>query len=602
MQPNLLSIQDLTLSFPHPEGRFEAVSHVSFGLDPGRSLGIVGESGSGKSLTALSILNLLPPAASVDSGSLHYYNDQTGHVDLLQASPGEIRNIRGNHISMIFQEPMTSLNPVYTCGDQVVEIMRNHRPYSRQQARAKALEWFGEVELPQPERIFRSYPHELSGGQRQRVMIAMAISCEPRLLIADEPTTALDVTIQQSILSLLQHLKERYGMGLIFISHDLAVVSGVADAVAVMYQGRMVEKGPRQQVIRRPANSYTQGLIACRPPLDHRPERLQTLAHFSSGRTATPIKRSTGSSRSGSTTREKTTPTGKTGIKGKATQTGETRDTEKTSSPEQDALKQHKPVFTLQELSKDFALKTNFWGRPVQQLRALDRISLDIRKGETLGLVGESGSGKSTLARVLLNLIPPDEGRLLFKGNELAHFSKSDLRAFRQQVQIVFQDPYSTLNPRISVGSMISEPLHYYRFYPGKRQRKDRVMELLESVRLDAGFYSRYPHELSGGQRQRVAIARVLALNPEFLICDEAVSALDVSIQAEILNLLQDLKQQFNLTYVFITHDFSVVRFMSDRIAVMKDGRVVETGASGELFRAPADPYTRRLLESIPSV
>jgi len=616
MQPNMLSIQDLTLSFPHPEGRFEAVSHLSLGLDPGRSLGIVGESGSGKSLTALSILNLLPPAARVDSGSIHYYHDQTGHVDLLQASPGQIRNIRGNHISMIFQEPMTSLNPVYTCGDQVMEIMRNHRPWSRRQARAKALEWFAEVELPQPERIFRSYPHELSGGQRQRVMIAMAVSCEPRLLIADEPTTALDVTIQQSILSLLQQLKERYGMSLIFISHDLAVVSDVADEVAVMYGGRMVEEGPRQQVIRHPVNAYTRGLIACRPPLDHQPERLQTLADFSSGRRATPIKRSPGSSRSGQPPKEKAPPTrkkapaetsadkptGSPSAKTTESISGQTRPTGKGSSPEQDILEQQKPVFTLQELSKDFTLKANFWGRPLQQLRALDQISLDIRKGETLGLVGESGSGKSTLARVLLNLIPPDEGRLLFKGNDLAHFSKSDLRAFRQQVQIVFQDPYSTLNPRISVGSMISEPLHYYRFYPGKRQRKDRVMELLESVRLDAGFYSRYPHELSGGQRQRVAIARVLALNPEFLVCDEAVSALDVSIQAEILNLLQDLKQQFSLTYVFITHDFSVVRFMSDRIAVMKEGRVVETGASAELFRAPADPYTRRLLESIPSV
>jgi len=585
MQGSLLSIQDLTVSFPHPQGRFEAVSHVSFDLRPGQSLGIVGESGSGKSLTALSILNLLPSAARVDGGSVHYYHPQGGPVDLLKASSRQIRDIRGNHISMIFQEPMTSLNPVYTCGDQVVEIMLNHRPWSRQQARAKAMEWFGEVELPQPERIFKSYPHELSGGQRQRVMIAMAISCEPRLLIADEPTTALDVTIQQSILSLLQQLKERYGMSLIFISHDLAVVSGVADEVAVMYQGRMVEMGPRQQVIRRPANPYTQGLIACRPPLDHRPERLQTLADFTSGRTAAPITRSSGSSRKGKSTKKKESPT-----------------TEKATFAKANTLKPREPFFTLQDLSKDFALKTNFWGRPVQQLRALDKINMDIRKGETLGLVGESGSGKSTLARVLLNLIPHDEGRLLFKGNELASFSKKDLRAFRQQVQIVFQDPYSTLNPRISIGSMISEPLYYYRLYTGKKQRKDRVMELLESVRLDAGFYSRYPHELSGGQRQRVAIARVLALNPEFLICDEAVSALDVSIQAEILNLLQDLKQQFNLTYVFITHDFSVVRFMSDRIAVMKEGRVVETGASAELFRSPSDPYTRRLLESIPSV
>ena len=590
MQPSLLSIQDLTVSFPHPQGRFEAVSHVSFDLEWGRSLGIVGESGSGKSLTALSILNLLPPAARVDGGEVQYYQEQTGQLDLLKASPDQIRNIRGNHISMIFQEPMTSLNPVYTCGDQVVEIMRNHRSWSHEQARARAIEWFGEVELPQPERIFRSYPHELSGGQRQRVMIAMAISCEPRLLIADEPTTALDVTIQRSILSLLQDLKARYGMSLIFISHDLAVVSGIADDVAVMYQGRMVEKGARQQVIRRPANDYTRGLIACRPPLDHRPERLKTLADFSAGREASPITRSKGVSSEGMS------------AKRKAPATGNFPPTERASSEMGEAARAQQPIFTLHDLSKDFALKTNFWGKPVEKLRALDQISLDIQEGETLGLVGESGSGKSTLARVLLNLIRPDAGHLYYKGNDTGRFSKNDLRAFRQQVQIVFQDPYSTLNPRISVGSMISEPLYYYGYYPNKKQRKDRVVELLESVRLDAGYSSRYPHELSGGQRQRVAIARVLALNPEFLICDEAVSALDVSIQAEILNLLQDLKQQFNLTYVFITHDFSVVRFMSDRIAVMKDGRVVETGDSEELFRSPADAYTRRLLESIPSV
>jgi len=611
MQRPLLSIQDLTVSFPHPGGRFEAVSHVSFELAFGRSLGLVGESGSGKSLTALSILNLLPPAARVDADTVDYYPEQGGPVNLLEASSAQIRNIRGNQISMIFQEPMTSLNPVYTCGDQVMEIMRNHRPYSRQQARDKAIEWFGEVELPQPERIFKSYPHELSGGQRQRVMIAMAISCEPRLLIADEPTTALDVTIQRSILSLLQQLKDRYGMSLVFISHDLAVVSGVADEVAVMYQGRVVEMGSRQQVIRRPANPYTQGLIACRPPLDHRPGRLQTLADFSSGREASPIKRS-GGSPTGKTGKRKgpaagkkraeETPAERTSIEAKQSISDEMSSTEDAAHPKKDYHIQPQPVFSLQDLSRDFALKTNFWGKPVQQLRALDRVNLDIREGETLGLVGESGSGKSTLARVLLNLIHPDEGRLIYRGKDTASFSKKEMRTFRQQVQIVFQDPYSTLNPRISVGSMISEPLYYYGICPGKKQRKERVVELLDSVALGAGFYSRYPHELSGGQRQRVAIARVLALNPEFLVCDEAVSALDVSIQAEILNLLQDLKQQFNLTYVFITHDFSVVRFMSDRIAVMKQGRVVETGASDDLFRAPSDPYTQRLLESIPSV
>jgi peptide/nickel transport system ATP-binding protein len=471
---------------------------------------------------------------------------------------------------MIFQEPMTSLNPVYTCGYQVMEAILNHRSYSRTEARDLAVGWFAEVELPEPERIFTSYPHELSGGQRQRVMIAMAVSCEPRLLIADEPTTALDVTIQRSILTLLEQLKERYNMSLIFISHDLAVVSGIADEVAVMHQGAVVEQGHRQQVIHHPRNGYTRGLIACRPPLDYRPERLKTLADYTSGGTA-----------------------------GDAPSPSD-RAASKTTEEHERSKKQ--VVFSLQKVSKDFALKTNFWGRAVEHLRALDQVSLDLRQGETLGLVGESGSGKSTLARLLLYLIRPEEGSLMYKGQDMAYFGRKDMQHFRQQVQIIFQDPYSTLNPRMSVGSMISEPLRYYGLYAGRKERRDRVVELLESVRLGAEYHSRYPHELSGGQRQRVAIARVLALNPEFIICDEAVSALDVSIQAEILNLLQDLKQQFDLTYVFITHDFSVVRFMSDRIAVMKDGRVVETGASDDLFSHPSEPYTRRLLESIPSV
>jgi peptide/nickel transport system ATP-binding protein len=563
----LLSIRNLTVSFPLQQGRHEAVSDVSFDLERGASLGIVGESGSGKSLTALSILHLLPPASRVDSGSIHYRAEEAPPVDMLQAGQKQIQSIRGRHISMIFQEPMTSLNPVHTCGEQVREMMLNHMDYTRKQAKEKAIEWFREVELPQPGRIFNSYPHELSGGQRQRVMIAMAISCQPRLLIADEPTTALDVTIQQSILQLLQKLRERYQMSLIFISHDLGVVSSVADEVAVMYQGKIVEHGPRHQVIHEPTDDYTRGLIACRPPIDHKPQRLFTLMDFSQNveREAAPASPPAGD-----------------------------------ADPQKDG--NASMIFELKDLSKYFALETNFFGRPVQTLQALDRVSLGIPKGQTLGLVGESGSGKSTLARVLLQLIRPDGGSMMYKGNDVSVFGKKTMRNFRQQVQIVFQDPYSTLNPRLSVGSMIAEPLVYYRYVENRRDRKDRVVELLDNVRLGGDYYHRYPHELSGGQRQRVAIARVLALNPEFVILDEAVSALDVSIQAEILNLLQDLKRQYNLTYVFITHDFSVVRFMSDTIAVMKQGRIIETGDSEQLFRSPASDYTRKLLESIPSL
>jgi len=567
MAQPLLSIRDLTVRFPLDQGHHDAVKEVSFDLERGASLGIVGESGSGKSLTALSILNLLPSSSRVAGGSIRYFPEEAPPVDILQAEPRQVQDIRGRHIAMIFQEPMTSLNPVHTCGEQVCEIMLNHMDYSRKEAKNKAIEWFAEVELPRPGRIFNSYPHELSGGQRQRVMIAMAVSCEPRLLIADEPTTALDVTIQRSILRLLQKLRQRYQMSLIFISHDLGVVSGVADRVAVMYQGRIVEQGPRQQVIHNPSHAYTRGLIACRPPVDHKPERLYTLHDFAQEppQEHPPVSRPA----------KKAAPSYKGGAS---------------------------MIFELKALSKYFALQTNFFGRAVQRLQALDGVNLGIRQGQTMGLVGESGSGKSTLARILLQLIRPDEGGLYYKGEEVSGFGKKEMRTFRQQVQIVFQDPYSTLNPSLSVGKMIGEPLAYYRYVTRRRERKERVIELLENVRLGADFYHRYPHELSGGQRQRVAIARVLALNPEFVILDEAVSALDVSIQAEILNLLQELKRQYNLTYVFITHDFSVVRFMSDTIAVMKQGRIIETGDSEQLFRSPVSDYTRKLLESIPSL
>jgi peptide/nickel transport system ATP-binding protein len=568
MAPLLLKVRNLTVGFPQsPEYPQKAVDQVSFDLEKGRSIGIVGESGSGKSLTALAVLNLLPTGARLEGGEIWYDQEGQPPIDMLSSSQAALRGIRGNHISMIFQEPMTSLNPVHRCGDQVVEVIMNHLPVSRQQARQKVLEWFGEVELPGPERIYRSYPHELSGGQRQRVMIAMAVSCEPRLLIADEPTTALDVTIQRSILALLDRLKRRYGMSLIFISHDLAVVCGVADKIAVMYEGRMVEQGTRERVIHSPSSAYTKGLIACKPPLDHRPARLYTLRDFSSG----PSVPDAGSRHA---------------------------ETHPVTAGENELP----PFFEFKGLSKHFALKTNFFGRPTRRLTAIDDVSLSISKGQTLGLVGESGSGKSTMARLLLRLLLPDEGTLFFKGRDMEEFGKKALRRFRQRVQIVFQDPYSTLNPRMSAGSMIEEPLVYYRYYSGRKERMDRVGELLEQVKLGADFYNRYPHELSGGQRQRVAIARVLALNPEFLILDEAVSALDVSIQAEILNLLQELKRLYDLTYVFITHDFSVVRFMSDRIAVMKEGKIIETGESDRLFSSPASDYTRKLLESIPSL
>lgn len=570
MNDLLLSIENLTIGFPSNQGNFYATKDVSLEIATGKSIGIVGESGSGKSITALSVLNLLPPSATVFSGKINYRMEKDHWVDILKADPKLIRSIRGRHISMIFQEPMTSLNPVYTCGDQVSEIMIRHLDYSHRKAREKAEQLFREVELPNPGRIFESYPHELSGGQRQRVMIAMAISCDPGLLIADEPTTALDVTIQNSILGLLKGLKQRYGMSLIFISHDLAVVSEVADEMAVMYNGRIVEKGTREQIIHSPVNAYTRGLIACKPPLGRRPERLYTLADFMElERQDSPAK---------------------------------ARVKDAKGDRKKDFGQEPSRIFSLHDVSKAFPLKKNFFGKTTESLPAINNISLEIFQGETLGVVGESGSGKSTLARILMKLLSFDQGNILFKGKDFTRFTRSNMRAFRQKVQIIFQDPYSTLNPRLSAGKMISEPLQYYGYYKNRQERRQRTLELLNDVRLGEDFLNRYPHELSGGQRQRVAIARVLALNPEFIICDEAVSALDVSIQAEVLNLLQDLKKRYHLTYVFITHDFSVVRFMSDRVAVMKDGNIIEIGESDRVFDSPENDYTRKLLSSIPAI
>jgi peptide/nickel transport system ATP-binding protein len=570
MNNPFLSINDLTLSFPSQSGKFYALENISLDIYDGHSVGIVGESGSGKSITALSILNLLPPSARVEEGHIYYTDEAGARIDLLRAGQRRIREIRGKHISMIFQEPMTSLNPVYTCGDQVMEIMIRHLGYSRKEARKRAKELFSEVELPRPSRILKSYPHELSGGQRQRVMIAMAISCDPGLLIADEPTTALDVTIQKSILKLLQNLKARYGMSLIFISHDLAVVSGIADEIAVMYKGKIVEKGDKNKIIHSPENAYTQGLIACKPPLDKKPERLYTLADF--------------------------LEEGRDKVKRRVS--GENN----AIYPSWELRQGSSVLFNLHHVYKSFPLKKNLLGAAIESLPAINDVSLQIYRQETLGLVGESGSGKSSLARILLSLLPYDRGTIEFMNKDFSSFSRKDFQSFRQRAQIIFQDPYSTLNPRLSAGKMIVEPMKYYGYYKNRQERREKVYQLLDDVRLGADFYNRYPHELSGGQRQRVAIARVLALNPEFIICDEAVSALDVSIQAEILNLLQDLKENYKLTLIFITHDFSVVRFMSDRVAVMKDGGIIEIGESNHIFDSPQNDYTKKLLQSIPVI
>lgn len=559
MAEKILSVKNLSIHFTSQLPIVKAVDHVSLDLKQGESLGIVGESGSGKTITALSILNLLPPSASIHSGNIFFYPKNNSRINLTDLSKKEMRAIRGNDISMIFQEPMSSLNPAYTCGNQVIENINEHRNVSYKQARELCLDLFEQVKLPVPLRIFKSYPHQLSGGQLQRVMIAMAISCNPKVLIADEPTTALDVTVQQSILQLLKELTRQYKMSLIFISHDLGVVSEIADTVAVMNKGQIVEFNSKEKIIHHPQNNYTKGLLACRPPLSHKPFRLKTLKDFNQ-----PAGENTQVSMK--------TPTGKSG----------------------------EVLFSLENVSKQFPLKTNFWGKPIHSLEAIKNISLHIHKNETLGLVGESGCGKSTLGRLMLKLLNVTEGNIYYKAKKLNNLSGKSLRQFRQEAQIIFQDPYSSLNPKPTVEKIIAEPINYYHYTNSKKETRAKVKEILNDVKLGNHFLHRYPHELSGGQRQRVAIARVLALRPSFIVCDESVSALDVSIQAEILNLLQDLKEKYQLTYVFISHDFSVVRFMADKIAVMRQGKIIEKGASDRIFEAPQNQYTKILLNSIP--
>lgn len=568
---NILEIKNLSVAF---DGR-PVVEGLNLTLKRGKTLGIVGESGSGKSVSTLALMGLLPKNASVSGQA---WLDGT---DLLTLSEEEMRTIRGRRISMIFQEPMTSLNPVQKCGTQVMEMMKAHigsevggrksetssepnssklRPQNSD-LKQRVISLFEEVLLPRPEKIFDSYPHEISGGQKQRVMIAMALINNPDIIIADEPTTALDVTVQKTILELLKSLQQKHGISIIFITHDLGVISQIADDILVMYRGHMVEQGAAADILRQPKEPYTQGLLACRPPLDSRPERLPTVEEFLEG-----------------------TPR---------------RDEENKPKAPVDAVdSSNAPVLlTVNDLTVEYTLKKNLFGRPLQTLRGVDGISFDIREGETLGLVGESGCGKSTLGRALLRLIDHSAGSISYRGQSLDSLSRREMRALRPKLQIIFQDPYSSLNPRITIGDAIEEPSRVH----GVADR-GRTLELMQQVGLQPDWFSRYPHELSGGQRQRVCIARALILQPELVVCDESVSALDVSVQAQVLNLLNDLKRRYHYTYLFITHDLSVVKFLSDRIMVMQQGRIVEQGTPDELFAHPQTDYTRTLIEAIPRI
>ncbi|CAN5119120.1 ABC transporter ATP-binding protein [soil metagenome] len=565
MDDILLEIKNLSIGFGEDKKLPLAVRNVSLQVRKGEKLAIVGESGSGKSVTALSILRLLPNSAFFKSGEILFPQDNR-LKNLLGISSKELRDIRGNKISMIFQEPMTSLNPVKRTGVQIMEAILLHRNLSRSAAREHAIRLLDKVHIAKPENSFDKYPHQLSGGQKQRVMIAMAISCSPVLLIADEPTTALDATVQKAILELLKSLQEESGLSIIFITHDLALVAEFADRVVVMYQGEIVETGLVDQIFSNPGHPYTKALLKCRPLPSSKGKRLPLISDFLQETTdvniQTPVK----------------------------------------DNSNVDIGKDGSILLEVKNLTVEFPLKTSFTGKVTKSFKAVDDVSFSVLRGETLGLVGESGCGKTTLGSTLIRLIEPNSGEINFNGKNLAEIPSERLRKMRKDIQIIFQDPYGSLNPRITVGSAIQEPMTVHHIENTASQRKELVMELLRKVELKPEHFNRYPHEFSGGQRQRICIARALGLSPEFIICDESVSALDVSVQAQILNLLNDLKAQLGFTCIFISHDLSVVYYISNRIMVMNKGRIEETGTADEIFYHPASPYTRNLIASMPRV
>ena len=580
MENTLLEFKNLVTEF-HTEGTsVKAVNDVSFSLNKGETIGIVGESGSGKSVTSLSAMRLIPnPPGIISGGEIIFHQKDGTTTDLLKISEEQMRKFRGNEIAMIFQEPMTSLNPVFTCGNQVMEAIILHQKLNNKAAKSLTLELFEKVQLPDPERIYSAYPHQISGGQKQRVMIAMAMSCQPSVLIADEPTTALDVTVQKTILQLMQKLQTEQEMGILFITHDLGVIAELADKVVVMYKGKIVEQGSVWDIFNNPQHPYTKGLLACRPPLDKRYTFLPTVSDFM-----------------------------QTDDKGNIVDNGvSVADftkklviSEKTRIASQKALFANEPVLTIKNLKTYFPIKGGFFGGITGQVKAVDNVSFDVYPGETLGLVGESGCGKTTIGRTIIRLEEPTSGEMLYKCKDIAKMNAKELRAFRKEVQIIFQDPYSSLNPRMTIGNAIMEPMQVHGILANDDERKKRVEELLSMVNLDPSHFYRYPHEFSGGQRQRIGIARALAVNPKFIICDESVSALDVSVQAQVLNLLNELKQEFGLTYIFISHDLSVVKYMSDRMVVMQEGKIEEMGDADQICNKPGTDYTKKLIDAIP--
>jgi peptide/nickel transport system ATP-binding protein len=577
----LLSVSNLQVSFRGDESIVQAVKNISFDLAQGQTLGIVGESGSGKSATALAIMGLLGESGKITNGQVLFHPKDSHPVDLVRVSPQKMLQYRGDRMAMVFQEPMTSLNPLFTCGYQVIEAIRLHQKVSTAEAEKRTIQLFNEVQLPNPEQLIERYPHELSGGQLQRVMIAMAISCNPQLIIADEPTTALDVTVQAAILDLLKEIQRSRQMSMIFITHDLGILAEIADRAIVMNQGEIVESGDTQSIFQSPQHPYTKGLIACRPQPDRQLRLLPTVSDFMELQNGVIFEK----------------------------EPSDPRYLEVVPSEETAArlseLQKQEPILSVQNLRIEFPIRS-ILGLKKRYLVAVNNISFDVYPGETVGLVGESGCGKTTTGRAILGLTNSVMGSVKFEGREISKLKGAALQNLRCDLQVVFQDPYGSLNPRMSVGDAIAEPLivhsHQDRFqrYRKAEARKERVTYLLKRVGLTAGAMRRYPHEFSGGQRQRICIARALALNPKLIVADEPVSALDVSVQAQVLNLLKELQAEFGLTYIFISHDLGVVKFMSDRIMVMNKGAIVEIDTAESIYTNPQELYTQKLINAIP--
>jgi len=559
----LLQIKDLTVAFEKENTSFTAVKKLNLSVCRGEIRALVGESGSGKSVTSMSILQLIPsPPVSYKNGSIVFYENSGEAINLLQASHATIEAIRGRKIAMIFQEPMTALNPVLTCGEQIIETIILHQQLSKEAAIVEAIALFKSVKINDPEKAIDKYPHELSGGQKQRVMIAMAMSGKPDLLICDEPTTALDVQVQKSILILLKELQQETGMGILFITHDLNVVASFADVVTVLYKGEVVEENTTKAIFENPTHPYTKALLACRPGLYPKGYKLPVVQDFLSN----------------SNYKVPTTPNDVTALETTCNDT----------------------LLEVNNLTIRFPIATNFFGKVTKSFTAVDRISFDIKEGETLGLVGQSGCGKTTLGRSIVGLQSINEGSIMYKGETIATPNKPYNPHYKKIIQLIFQDPYSSLHPRMCIGAAISEPLLVHQMVPSKLERKERVIEMLEKVELPADCYNKYPHEFSGGQRQRIVIARALIMQPKFVICDESVSALDVSVQAQVLNLLNDLKSSMQFSALFITHDLSVVKYISDRIMVMNMGKIEEIGPTNMVYNSPKSLYTQELIAALP--